>query len=51
MAKGPCVLYTEAFYYDEFVGNCTTITLKSHCVSNFSILVRNIRVKVIYNQT
>ena len=34
-----------------FVGNCTTITLKSHCVSNFSILVRNIRVKVIYNQT
>lgn len=49
MVKGLCVLYIEVFYYDEFVGNCMIIIFKSYCVFNFSIFVRNICVKVIYN--
>ena len=51
MAKGPCVLYTEVFFYDELIDNCKTITLKSHCVSNLGILVKNIFVHENCKQT
>ena len=50
MAKGPCVLYTEVFFYDELIDNYKT-TLESHCVFNFSILVRNICAHGNYKQT